>query len=240
VCACRTNRPLIWLFFGDLLYLILTHRNVISDNSGFLKHRKQQQKLNKRTKNTKKGTTMAKRMSEKGKVLEDRHLLDLAADTGKNGDELDELMTLSVSRNEVKTLCEILREIGDSGSWLRLCLSIRLEYLSEPEKIWKEMNLFSIAYTDDCFDDWVTVRVLRGNLFFPLYFLSLQIFSRGQLSPEVSNECVDVFKTSGWQEAIRHAERELGLNSFEIFDRILKQDGRKASAANVFDDRIGS
>jgi hypothetical protein len=183
---------------------------------------------------------LAKKLNEKGKVLEDRHFIDLALDTGKNGDEIDELLTIAVSRNELKMLCGILQGIGDSACWLRLCGGIRFEYLSEPEKIWKEMNLFSIAYTDDCFDDWVTIRVLRGNLFFPLYFISMQIFSRGQLSPEACNECMDVFKISGWREAISHAERELGLNSFEIFDRILKQDGRKASAANVFDDRVGS
>jgi hypothetical protein len=183
---------------------------------------------------------MAKKLNEKGKVLEDRLLLDMAIDTGKNGDELDQLMIVAVSRNELKTLCEILREIGDIACWLRLCCGIRFEYLSEQEKIWKEINLFSIAYSDDCFDDWVTIRALRGDLFFPIYFLSLQIFSRGQLSPEACNECVDVFKTSGWQEAIRHTERELGLNSFEIFDRIFKQDGRKASATNAFDDCVGS
>ena len=38
---------------------------------------------------------MAKKLNKKGEVLEDRHLLDLAADTGKNGDELDELMTIA-------------------------------------------------------------------------------------------------------------------------------------------------
>ena len=41
------------------------------------------------------------------------------------------------------------------------------QYLSEPEKIWKEMNLFSIAYTDDCFDDWVTIRIYGAIYFFP-------------------------------------------------------------------------
>jgi hypothetical protein len=177
---------------------------------------------------------MAKKLNKKGKVLEDRHLLDLAADTGKDGDELDELMTLSVSRNEVKTLCEILREIGDSGSWLRLCLSIRLEYLTAKEKTWKKMNLFSIAYNDEFFKGWVTIRVLRGDLFFPLYFLSMQKISQGQLSPEACNECVDVFKAAGWQEAIDYLEREVRLGLSEVVDRISKGDGQKTPPARAF------
>ncbi|MGO9572149.1 MAG: hypothetical protein ACLP5H_31905 [Desulfomonilaceae bacterium] len=183
---------------------------------------------------------MAKKLNKKGKVLENRHLIDLALDTGKDGDALHELMTIAVSRNELKTLCEMLRGISDVECWLRLCLGIRLEYLTDKEKTWEKMNLFSIAYIDECFGEWVTIRVLRGDLFFPLYFLALQKFSQGQLTPEACNECVDVFKTSGWREAISHLERELGLSSSEILDRILRLDGQEASAANVFANGIGN
>jgi hypothetical protein len=176
---------------------------------------------------------LAKKLNEKGKVLEDRHLIDLVLDTGKNGDELDELMTLSVSRKELKTLGGILQGIGDGESWLRLCCSILLEYLNDKKKAWEKVNLFTIAYTDESFGEWVSIRVPRSALFYPLYFWTLHQLSQGRMSPKMCNECIDMFQTVGWQEAIRHLERELGLDSSEIFDCLLGIDWRKPSSGHV-------
>jgi hypothetical protein len=183
---------------------------------------------------------MAKKLNKKGKVLEHRHLIDLALDTGKNGDELDKLMTLSVSRNELHMLCEILQGIGGGWSWFRLCLSIRLDNLTGKKKTWEKTNLFSIVHYDAFVRGWITIRVLRGDLFFPLYFSALQKFSQGQLSPEACNGCVNVFRAAGWQEAVRHLERELGSDSSQILDRILSLNGKDASVASVFANSIGS
>lgn len=176
---------------------------------------------------------MAKKLNGKGKVLEDRHLLDLALDTGTNGDEMDQLMIVAASRKELKTLCGILQGIGDGEAWLRLCLSIRLECLNKQEKTWEKMNLFSVAYNDKFFGKRVTIRVLRGDLFFPVYLLSMQKFTRGQLSRAACNECVEVFQKSGWDEAVHHLERMLGLKPLEVVSRILELNGKDVSAANV-------
>jgi hypothetical protein len=202
------------------------------DNSVFFKN--QNNKITD-ARNSKRGkSAMAKKLNKNGKVSESRHFLDLTLDTGKNGDEIDELLTIAVSRNELKMLCGLLQEIGDRESWLKLCLSVRLEYLTDKEKTWEKTNLFSVAYNDEFFGEWVTIRVLRSALFYPLYLLSLQKLSQERLSPEMCNECVDMFQTAGWPEAIRHFERKLGLDSSQIFDRILRLDAQKAAPANVF------
>jgi hypothetical protein len=182
---------------------------------------------------------LAKKLDEKGNVLEDRNLLDLLLDTGKNGDEIDELLTIAVSRNELKTLCEILRGIGEGEPWLKLCLSIRLEYLTDKEINWKTMNLFSMAYNES-FGEWLTIRVLRSDLFYPLYFWTLHQLSQGRLSPKMCNECIDMFQKVGWQEAIHHLEHELGFDSSEVFDRISSIDMRKPSSGHVCPQCKGS
>ena len=176
---------------------------------------------------------MAAKLNERGKVLEDRNLLALAADTGDNGGELDQRMTIAVSRNELKVYCEVLQGIGVSECWPKLCCSIRLEFQAKKGGLWKEKSLFSIAYDDDRFGERVTIRVLRGDLFFPLYFLSLQEFTQGQLSREACNECVEVFNTAGWHEAILYLERLPGLGLSEVVGRISMLDGQETSPAKV-------
>lgn len=176
---------------------------------------------------------MTTKLNGKGKVLEARHLLALAADSGENGDELDQRMTIAVSRNELKVFCTVLQGIGVSECWLRLCCSIPLEYQTKKGSLWKQTSLFSIAYDDDRFGEWVTIRVLRGDLFFPLYFLSLQKINQGQLSREACNECVEVFNKAGWQEAILYLERLPGLGLSEVVDRISMLDGQETSPAKV-------
>jgi hypothetical protein len=183
---------------------------------------------------------LAKKLDEKGNVLEDRNLLDLLLDTGKNGDEIDELLTIAVSRNELKMLCGILQGIGDGESWLKLCCSILLEYLNDKKKAWEKVNLFALAYNDESFGEWVTIRVPRSALFYPLYFWTLHQLSQGRLSPKMCNECIDMFQKVGWQEAIRHLEHELGFDSSDVFDRISKVNGEGASAADLCVTRIGT
>lgn len=182
---------------------------------------------------------MAKKLNEKGKVLEDRHLIDLAVDTGKNGDEIDELLTITVSRNELKMLCGILQGIGDGESWMRLCLNIWLEYLNDKDNTWKKINLFSITYNEDFFGESVTMRVPRSDLFYPIYFWSLQQLSQKRLTTKMTNECLDMFQKVGWQEAISHLERELGHDSSEVFDLILKLN-ENSSSTNLSATNIGS
>ena len=138
----------------------------------------------KTTQRQKKGNKeLARKQDENGKVLEERHLIDLICDTGENGDEINEPLIIEASRNEFKALCGVLRGIGDGEAWLKLCLRVQIEYLSEKEKTWKPMSLFSLAYSDDFFGECVTVRLLRRDLFYPLYFWTLHELSEGRLTP---------------------------------------------------------
>jgi hypothetical protein len=176
---------------------------------------------------------MARKLNEDGNVLEERHLIDLILDTGENGDQIDEPLIVEASRDEFKALCGVLQRIGDGAAWLKLCLRVQVEYLSEKEKTWKQMNLFSIAYNDDLFDEWVSVRLLRSDLFYPLCFWTLHQLSQGRLTPEMSNECIDMFQEAGWPETIRYLERKLDLHSSDIFDRLSGIDRQKPSSGHV-------
>jgi hypothetical protein len=83
----------------------------------------------KTTQRQKKGNKeLARKQDENGKVLEERHLIDLICDTGENGDEINEPLIIEASRNEFKALCGVLRGIGDGEAWLKLCLRVQPEF----------------------------------------------------------------------------------------------------------------
>src|SRR5208337_4480879 len=151
---------------------------------------------------------MNTKITEKGNGLKNKDLLELAADIDTVGD-LDELLTVAVSRKELKTLCEKLMAIGDVVTWIRLCLSVRLEYLTDDGNKWNEMNLYSIAYNDAYFGESVTIRLLRGDLLFlGVCFLAGSGAYQVQLSEEAATECVELFRSAGWLPAVSYLNRE--------------------------------